>query len=104
MGFDALSPWHLLIIAVIFVMLFGAKKLPDSARALGRSLRIFKAETSGLRHDENGNVVPEGQPQAQAQAQAQAVPPPPLPAPAPPPASGVTGAPVSEPQRTNQPS
>ena len=98
MGFDALSPWHLLIIAVIFVMLFGAKKLPDSARALGRSLRIFKAETSGLRHDENGNVVPE-QP-----AQAQAVPPPPLPAPAPPPASGVTGAPVSEPQRTNQPS
>jgi sec-independent protein translocase protein TatA len=99
MGFDALSPWHLLIIAVIFVMLFGAKKLPDSARALGRSLRIFKAETSGLRHDENGNVVPEGQPQAQAQA----VPPPP-PLPAPPPASGVTGAPVSEPQRTNQPS
>lgn len=104
MGFDALSPWHLLIIAVIFVMLFGAKKLPDSARALGRSLRIFKAETSGLRHDENGNVVPEGQPQPQPQAQAQAVPPPPLPAPAPPPASGVTGAPVSEPQRTNQPS
>ena len=73
MGFDALSPWHLLIIAVIFVMLFGAKKLPDSARALGRSLRIFKAETSGLRHDENGNVVPE-QP-AQPQPQAQPAPP-----------------------------
>jgi sec-independent protein translocase protein TatA len=98
MGFDALSPWHLLIIAVIFVMLFGAKKLPDSARALGRSLRIFKAETSGLRHDENGNVVPEGQ------TQAQAAPPQPLPPSAQPPASGVTGAPVSEPQRTNQPS
>ena len=98
MGFDALSPWHLLIIAVIFVMLFGAKKLPDSARALGRSLRIFKAETSGLRHDENGTVVPEGQPEAQA------APPQQLPASAPPPASGVTGAPVSEPQRTNQPS
>ena len=102
MGFDALSPWHLLIIAVIFVMLFGAKKLPDSARALGRSLRIFKAETSGLRHDENGNVVPEGQ------AQAQAAPPQQLPASAPPtappPAPGVTGAPVPEPQRTNQPS
>jgi sec-independent protein translocase protein TatA len=98
MGFDALSPWHLLIIAVIFVMLFGAKKLPDSARSLGRSLRIFKAETSGLRHDENGNVVPEGQ------TQAQAAPPQQLPASAPPPASGVTGAPASEPQRTNQPS
>ena len=100
MGFDALSPWHLLIIAVIFVMLFGAKKLPDSARSLGRSLRIFKAETSGLRHDENGNVVQEGQ----GQTQAQAAPPQQLPTSAPPPASGVTGAPVSEPQRTNQPS
>ncbi len=46
-----LSPWHLLIVAVVFVVLFGAKKLPDAARSLGQSLRIFKAETSGLRGD-----------------------------------------------------
>ncbi len=49
MGFDALSPWHLLIVAAIAVLLFGAKRLPDSARSLGRALRIFKAETAGLR-------------------------------------------------------
>ncbi len=46
-----LSPWHLLIVAVVFVVLFGAKKLPDAARSLGQSLRIFKAETRGLRQD-----------------------------------------------------
>lgn len=43
-----LSPWHLLIVAAVFVVLFGAKKLPDAARSLGQSMRIFKAETRGL--------------------------------------------------------
>jgi sec-independent protein translocase protein TatA len=42
--FNALEPWHLLIIAGVFVALFGARRLPDSARSLGRSLRIFRSE------------------------------------------------------------
>lgn len=46
-----LAPSHLLVIAVLFVVLFGAKRLPDSARALGRSARILKAETRGLAED-----------------------------------------------------
>jgi sec-independent protein translocase protein TatA len=46
-----LSPWHLLIVAVVFVLLFGSKKLPDAARSVGRSLRIFKAEIKGLEED-----------------------------------------------------
>ena len=46
-----LSPWHLLILAAVILVLFGAKKLPDSARSLGRAMRIFKSETSGLRGD-----------------------------------------------------
>lgn len=50
------SPWHLLIIALIFVVLFGARKLPDAARAIGQSLRIFKAETKGLREDSSAPV------------------------------------------------
>jgi sec-independent protein translocase protein TatA len=37
-----LEPWHLAILAVVFVALFGAKRLPDSARSLGESLHIFK--------------------------------------------------------------
>lgn len=38
----ALEPWHILILALIFIMLFGAKRLPDSAKALGESMHIFK--------------------------------------------------------------
>jgi sec-independent protein translocase protein TatA len=39
---------EILIIAAIILLLFGAKRLPDAARSVGRSLRIFKAETKGL--------------------------------------------------------
>ncbi len=48
---DALGPWHILIIAAFFVLLFGAKKLPEAARSLGRSARIMKTELTGM-HDE----------------------------------------------------
>jgi sec-independent protein translocase protein TatA len=44
----ALKPWHIIIFVVVLVLLFGAKRLPDAARSLGRSLRIIKAETAGL--------------------------------------------------------
>ena len=42
-----------IIVAVVgVVLLFSAKKLPDMARGLGQSMRIFKAETRGMREDE----------------------------------------------------
>ncbi len=44
---------ELLIIAVVVLLLFGAKRLPEMARSLGRSARILKAETKGL-HDDDG--------------------------------------------------
>ena len=47
-----LSPWHLLILAAVFVLLFGAKKLPDAARSMGKSLLIFKTEIKGLHDDD----------------------------------------------------
>jgi sec-independent protein translocase protein TatA len=46
-----LRPWHIILIVVVLVLLFGAKRLPDAARSLGRSLRIIKAETQGLIND-----------------------------------------------------
>jgi sec-independent protein translocase protein TatA len=44
------SEW--LILLLIVLLLFGARRLPDMARGLGRSLRIFKAETKGLMSDD----------------------------------------------------
>lgn len=46
-----LRGWEWLILVAIVLLLFGAKRLPDTARGLGRSLRIFKAETKGLIDD-----------------------------------------------------
>jgi sec-independent protein translocase protein TatA len=43
---------ELLIVAVIAMMLFGTKKMPDVARSLGRSMRIVKAELKGLKEDD----------------------------------------------------
>jgi sec-independent protein translocase protein TatA len=43
--------WEFLIIAGLVLLLFGAKRLPDAARGLGRSMRIFKAETRSLTED-----------------------------------------------------
>lgn len=50
---NELKPWHLLILAGVFVVLFGSKKLPDAARSLGKSLRIFKSEVKALREDDD---------------------------------------------------
>ena len=47
-----LRPWHIVVVAIVILVLFGAKRLPDGARAIGRSLRIFKAETRGLMEDD----------------------------------------------------
>lgn len=44
----ALSPTHWLIIIGVVVVLFGAKRLPDAARSLGRSARILKAEVKDI--------------------------------------------------------
>ena len=48
------SPWKILIIAVVIIVLFGSKKLPHAARSLGQSMRILKKEVQGLHEDEPG--------------------------------------------------
>jgi sec-independent protein translocase protein TatA len=50
----AIQPWHIILIVVVFLLLFGGKKLPDAARGLGRSLRILKSEV-GAMHDEDAS-------------------------------------------------
>jgi sec-independent protein translocase protein TatA len=46
------SPWKILIVAVVIIVLFGSKKLPDAARSLGKSMRILKTEVTDLHGDE----------------------------------------------------
>ncbi|MFF8593468.1 Sec-independent protein translocase subunit TatA [Streptomyces sp. NPDC015220] len=48
---NGLEPWHLLIVAIVVIVLFGSKKLPDTARALGKSLRILKSEAKAMKAD-----------------------------------------------------
>jgi sec-independent protein translocase protein TatA len=64
------SPWKVLIIAVVVLVLFGSKKMPDAARSLGRSMRILKAEVSNLHPDDEEEQVKQAQfPQPQVQPQ-----------------------------------
>ena len=52
------SPWKILIVAVVIIVLFGSKKLPGAARSLGQSMRILKREVSDLHHDEEPGSAP----------------------------------------------
>ncbi|MGZ5404079.1 MAG: Sec-independent protein translocase subunit TatA [Nocardioides sp.] len=45
--------WELVLIVLVILLLFGAKKLPELARGSGRALRIFKSETKGLIDDDD---------------------------------------------------
>ncbi|MEU7132331.1 Sec-independent protein translocase subunit TatA [Streptomyces sp. NPDC046261] len=55
---NALEPWHILVVVLVVVVLFGSKKLPDTARALGRSMRILKSEAKALKDDGSGTPAP----------------------------------------------
>jgi sec-independent protein translocase protein TatA len=76
------SPWKIAIIAVLIIVLFGARKMPEAARSLGKSMRILKAEVTKLHDDDEpvpGASAPaSAQPAAPAQLAAAA----PAPAPA----------------------
>ncbi len=59
--------WELFLIVFVIVLMFGAAKLPDLARNSGQALRIFKAETKGLREGDKdtveGKVVNDAKPE-----------------------------------------
>jgi sec-independent protein translocase protein TatA len=72
----AVQPWHLLIVALVFVLLFGAKKLPEMARSIGQSARVFKSEMKGMQADDEARArttdqQPPALPASPAQPQAQ---------------------------------
>ena len=69
-----LAPWHIAIVIVVVLLLFGSKKLPDAARGLGRSMRIFKSEMKEMQSDgktEDPQALPQSQPDPSQFAQPQ---------------------------------
>lgn len=56
---------EILIILAIVLLLFGANKLPDLARSMGRSARIFKSEVKELRNDDDAQAAPQQAAQSQ---------------------------------------
>jgi sec-independent protein translocase protein TatA len=52
-----LSPWHIAILVVVLVLLFGARRLPGAAKSLGQSMHIFKQSVSGLNPDTDADTT-----------------------------------------------
>lgn len=67
--FSGLQGWHIIVIVVAVVLLFGAKRLPDAAKGVGKSLRIFKSEAKAMRDQDDGSAQGAGQDQAPAAEQ-----------------------------------
>src|SRR6476659_628341 len=51
MGRGLFEGWHIIVLLVLLVVLFGFKRLPDAARSIGRSMRIFKSEVNEMKND-----------------------------------------------------
>ncbi|MEU6574628.1 Sec-independent protein translocase subunit TatA [Streptomyces sp. NPDC046805] len=58
--FGRLGAPEIILILVVIILLFGAKKLPDMARSLGKSARILKSEAKAMKED-GGTSAPAGQ-------------------------------------------
>ena len=60
--FRNLGAPEIILILVVLVLLFGAKRLPDAARSLGRSMRIFKSEVKEMGNDDDESPKPAATP------------------------------------------
>ncbi|TNC17329.1 twin-arginine translocase TatA/TatE family subunit [Georgenia sp. 311] len=47
-----MRPTHILVLLIVLIILFGAKRLPDVARSIGQSMKVFKKEITELQEDE----------------------------------------------------
>lgn len=56
------EPTHILLLVLVLVILFGAKRLPDSAKSVAKSLRIFKSEMKEGKEGKEENKEPKEEP------------------------------------------
>jgi|SRR5215469_2678967 len=57
MGSDLFAPWHIIILVIVLVVLFGAKRLPGAAQSLGSSIGIFRRSVQGLNKDDTDSAA-----------------------------------------------
>ena len=57
---NGLEPWHIIVLVVVLFLLFGGKKLPEMARGLAQSLKVFKSEMKSP--DDGTDAKPEEKP------------------------------------------
>lgn len=55
-----MRPTHILILILVLILVFGASKLPDIARNIGKSAKVLKSELSDLSEDDNPKQVAAG--------------------------------------------
>lgn len=66
MGDGLFEGWHLIILLVVVLLLFGSRRLPGAAKSLGESMHIFKRSVSGLHDDDSNSAADPGLPVATA--------------------------------------
>jgi sec-independent protein translocase protein TatA len=59
--FANLNGWHLVIVLVVILLLFGATRLPALSKSLGQSMRIFRNETKAMKEESAADKAAEGQ-------------------------------------------
>ncbi|MEV6176627.1 Sec-independent protein translocase subunit TatA [Streptomyces sp. NPDC052016] len=69
--FGRLGAPEIILILVVIILLFGAKKLPDMARSLGKSARILKSEAKAMKDEGSNSATPAGPPNNGEQPPAQ---------------------------------
>ncbi|MFF4758054.1 Sec-independent protein translocase subunit TatA [Streptomyces sp. NPDC001292] len=69
---NALEPWHLVLLVLVIVLVFGSKKLPDMARSLGKSARILKSEAKAMKDEAKSTTASGSATQAGEEQQSQA--------------------------------
>lgn len=51
------APWHIIVLVIVLVLLFGARRLPGAAQSLGQSMHIFKRSVQGLNQDDQNSAA-----------------------------------------------
>jgi len=54
---DLFAPWHIIVLLIVLVVLFGAKRLPGAAESLGKSMHIFRKSVQGLHQDDTDSAA-----------------------------------------------